>query len=374
MKVYQCIHQYPPYTPYFEETLGSVLRNLSFEEMRRLVIADGYGSTYILKPAIEGRSAEVFYTIWDFAPLQLKWAAENGLKTRDLDEIKLAQIEAFQPDVFYNHSPRYDRGFVRKLQHRKAIIKVCWDSVVDSCPPPVHELYDLRFTLFEPFVKYWNQRGHAACLLPPAFDPSWDGLSGMCKEIDVLFYGQYRERVFSERDALLDDLSRWGGRKGLKLALHVQRSRSPLINLGRGLRRLTRLPVAPLSTARFARPPIYGRKLYETIARSKIVVNGFGNFNGLYKDNMRNYESIGCGAFLIGADGIYPEHFAPDEDFFTYRSAADLFGKIERVLAMPDQGAGMAQKTREKLRVIYSKENQWSSFLRAVNGLSAKHL
>jgi spore maturation protein CgeB len=107
--------------------------------------------------------------------------------------------------------------------------------------------------------------------------------------------------------------------------------------------------------------------LYETIARSKIVINAFTKFNGHYKDNMRNYESIGCGALLIGEDGVYPEHFVPNTDFYTYRSPDELIEKIENVLSMPDQGLEMAIKTREKLKQIYSKENQWISFVNTIN-------
>jgi spore maturation protein CgeB len=78
---------------------------------------------------------------------------------------------------------------------------------------------------------------------------------------------------------------------------------------------------------------------------------------------MRNYESTGCGAFLISEDGIYPDHFLPNKDFFTYRTTKELFEKIELVLSMPDQGAEIAKKTRDKLRKVYSKEEQWKSFV-----------
>ncbi len=368
MKVYQCIHKYPPHIPVFEKMHGiDDSSTLTFEELRKLLIEDGYASTYILMPALENKTNEVFYTIWNYERLQMLWAKENGLKTNKLDEIKLAQIEAFKPDVFYDHSPHFDEEFVKRIHNRKELIKVCWDGIITH-NPSYHENYDIRFTLFEPYVKLWNQHGFNASLLPPAFSHSWEHLNQNKKDIDILFYGQYEESFFSERNKILQELVRWSKQKAFNFKLHLQgtHKKKPLINI-RGIRRFTRwLLVAPKIITDNAFPPIYGQQLYETISRSKIVVNAFTNYNGLFKDNMRNYETIGCGSLLIGEDGIYPEHFISNKDFYTYRSSIELFERIEQVLSMKDQGLEMAQKTRNKLKTIYSKENQWINFQKII--------
>jgi len=72
---------------------------------------------------------------------------------------------------------------------------------------------------------------------------------------------------------------------------------------------------------------------------------------------------------LISEDGIYPDHFQPNKDFYTYKTTKELFEKIELVMAMPDHGAEIAKKTRDKLRKVYSKEEQWKRFVNAVNNL-----
>ncbi len=65
MKIYQCIHKYKPHIPQFEAKHGiGDDTDISFEELRKLVIEDGYASPYILQPALEGNSDEVFYTLW----------------------------------------------------------------------------------------------------------------------------------------------------------------------------------------------------------------------------------------------------------------------------------------------------------------------
>ncbi len=368
MKVYQCIHKYPPHIVYFEEKNKNVISKLSFNELRDLIIKDGYANTYILNPALEGRSEEVFYTLWDYETLQFKWAEENGLKTKNLDEIKLAQIEEFKPDVFYNHSPYYDGGFIQRLESKKNLIKVCWDAIITNAPS-FHENYDIRFSLFEPYIKYWNQCNYNAYILPPAFPTSWELLQKTQKNIDILFYGQYEGYFFSERNKILQELAEWSKHKGYNFELHLQFNgkRRPLIDI-KGFRKFTKwIPVASKIIRDNALPPIYGQQLYETIARSRIVINAFTNYNGLFKDNMRNYESIGCGAFLISEDGIYPEHFIPNNDLYTYRNTSELFTQIDKVFSLQDKGASIARETREKLKKIYSKENQWNKFLNAIN-------
>lgn len=369
MKVYQCLHKYDQHIKYFEEKYKHFLHDLSFNEWRNLLIADGFAICNILQPAIKGKSDEVFYTIWDYENLQLKWAEENGLKAKSLDEIKLAQIEEFSPDVFYNMSPYYDGNFAKKIL-KKNLVKICWDSIISN-NPSFHDNYHIRFSLFEPFVKFWNQHGFNSYIFPPAFPDSWEHLNREQKDIDILFYGQYLDYFFSERNKIMKELMIWTKKQGYNFELHIQfpAAKRPLIN-ARGIRRITRwLPVAPKIIRENATSPIYGQHLYEVIARSKIVVNAFTNYNGLYKDNMRNYETIGCGALLISEDGIYPNHFIPNKDFYVYRSTSELFTKIEQILSLPDQGFNLAESTREKLKVIYSKENQWQNFLTVINSL-----
>lgn len=368
MKVFQCFHKYEQYIPYFEERYKPIENCLSFNEWRNLLIKDGYLSSYILQPAIQERVEEVFCTVWNYEALQLKWASENGIKTKNLDEIKLAQLEEFKPEVFYNFSPYYDKGFINKIIDKKDLIKVCWDSIIMTYPS-LHKGYDVRLSLFEPYVKYWNQKGLKAVLLPPAFPESWNNLNQKEKDIDILFYGQYGDFFFSERNKMLKNLLKWTKDKGFNFKLHLYgaNKKRPLINK-RGFRKITNVvPVAPKIITKNGFGPIFGHQLYETIARSKIVVNSFTNYNGLFKDNMRNYETIGCGAFLIGEDGIYPEHFLPNLDFYTYRTTSELFEKIESILNLPDQGLIWSERTRLKLKNLYSKERQWENFTNAIS-------
>ncbi|MBK6285954.1 MAG: hypothetical protein IPF54_27655 [Draconibacterium sp.] len=98
MRVYQCIRAYDPYFPAFESKYRIKENNFTFNEIRNLLIKDGFASTYILEPAFRNEK-DFFFTFWNYETLQFKWAEENGLKTKNLDEIRIAQIEEFKPDV-----------------------------------------------------------------------------------------------------------------------------------------------------------------------------------------------------------------------------------------------------------------------------------
>lgn len=367
MKVFQTIHKYEPYISVFEKKYDIKNQDLSFSEIRDLLIKDGYASTYILKPALEKGNGQVFFTIWDYERLQFKWAEEQNLKTKNLEEIKLAQLESFKPDVFYNHSPRYDNNFVNRLNGFNQMKKVCWDGIITEYPW-MHELYDARVTLFEPYVKYWNSKGLVASLLTPAYVPSWKSHVSNDRDIDVLFYGQISSKFFSGRNQIIAKLLKWQTDKDFNVKVHLQdiNKKHPLINI-KGFRRLTSwINKTPKVIRKYALGPIYGQDLYDTIGNSKIVINAFTNYNGLFKDNMRTYEAIGMGALLIGEDGIYPDFIDPREDILTYRGAEELITKIEDVLANTDKYIEMSERSREKLMLKCSKEKQWDQFLSIV--------
>lgn len=370
MRVFQCIHKYKPHIPYFEKKYKIAERNLSFIELRELLIKDGYASTYILKPALEGKSEQVFYTVWDYERLQHKWAEEQGLKTRELNEIKLAQIESFNPAVFYNHSPRNDKEFVERLKDKK-IINVCWDAIITDYPW-LHEKYDLRLTLFDPFVRYWQSNGLPAALLTPAFTPTWEDYIENQRQIDVLFYGQLSKKLFLNRNQLITKLLEWKSKNEYNVRVHLQglNKKKPLINL-RGLRRLTKwVNETPALIRNNALPPIYGEELYRAIGNSKIVVNTFGDYNGLFKENMRNYEALGLGALMIGEDGIYPDFITPGQDFLTFKHADELIEKLQHALNNPQLISEMASRAHNKLKQQCSKEVQWAKFCDLVEKVS----
>lgn len=365
MRVFQCIHKYNPHIPLFEKKC-SVTNDMDFETLRRLFINDGYASTYILKPALELKSEEVFYTTWNYDRLQWRWAEEHGMRSRDLAEIKLAQIEEYRPDVFYNFSAFCDGEFIKRLGKRKSRKDIYWNGIIQPSPMTFPE-YDGQITLHRPYVEYWRVKGLKALELQPGIPSNWTALETAVKNIDVLFYGQYFRGMFDNRNSLVEDLLRHKLKSGCDIRCHLTYTEQrPTIF------RVPKLPWtrirAPFVTfpsklvRRAALPPLYGDDLYRAVAQSRIVVNAYTNDNRDYKSNMRLFEAIGLGAFLISEEGAYPDGFEPGVDFYTYRTANELIEQIERVLSDWPTHAQIAVRTREKIKGLYTKERQWRDF------------
>ena len=109
-------------------------------------------------------------------------------------------------------------------------------------------------------------------------------------------------------------------------------------------------------------PPLYGEELYQAIGNAKVVVNAYTDENRSFKSNMRLFEVIGLGAFLISEEGVYPDGFEPGVDFYTYTDSRSLIAQIERVLADWPAHAKIASRTQEKISNLYGKERQWNTF------------
>ena len=363
MRIYQTIHKYSPHIPQFEAKYDiSDGSNITFDELRKLIVEDGYASSYILQPALEHNSKKVFYTVWDYERLQHLWAKEHGIETTDLAEIKLAQLEWFEPDVFYNMSPLYDNNFIEVLKLRGIQCKtVCWNGIIES-RPMTFPFYDVHLTLHKPSVDYWAKLGLKAFELQPGIPESWD-FENRNRMIDVLFYGQYYEGMFSNRNRLIDQLLTYKQESDFQIRVHLQYDcvTKDLIRIAKlGGLSITTYPSR--RTRKLAQDPLYGSELYKQILRSKIVVNAYTDNNKDFKSNMRVFEAIGHGAFLISERGNYPDGLEPDIDFYTYEGFDELKYKIELVLADWAKHQIMAQAAAAKARIHFSKEKQWLRF------------
>ena len=368
VRVYQCIHKYGPHIPFFEKKYG-VTDDVDFETLRALIVEDGYASVYVLLPALEHKNDEVFFTVWDYDRLQLAWARENGLTTADLDEIKLAQIEQLQPDVFYNFSAFADGEFINKLGKKKNRIDLCWNAIIKEEPRTRFE-YDGHITLHRPFVEKWRMMGLAACELQPAIPPMWIHRAIPNRTIDVLFYGVYERCLHNSRNSVVDALIDFKKRTWSDIRCHLEywEQRPALFPKVRW----PRWPIVtfpPKAVRHNASRPLYGDSLYDAISRSRIVVNGYSDNNHEFKSNMRLFEVIGLGAFLISEEGNYPDGFEPGVDFYTYRSIPELIAQIERVLADWPKHCEIARRSQRKIAALYSKQRQWNEFQKFITSL-----
>ncbi|MGB8398667.1 glycosyltransferase family protein [Bradyrhizobium sp.] len=356
MRLFQNSGIYPSYLRHLNHLAA---RATTFAERRRIFLSDRFGALHFLQPVLAGEP-NAFFTNGDDEVLQYYWARENGMAARSsLEEILLAQIEHHRTEVFYNLDPvRYPSRFVGKLPGcvRKTI---CWRAA----PSGRADLskYHLLVCNFPSIREDWRGKGCQVGEFFPAIDPAMDQYAFDERPIDILFVGGY-SRHHSARAKILEQIAGLAGSRHVVYCLDASRltrlAESPFGRLP-PLRK-HRLPAA---IARIARPPVFGRQLYDLIGRSKIVLNGAIDMAGRDRGNMRCFEAMGCGALLVSDAGNYPQGMEPGVTIEVYESADDAVRLVEARLDNAAGRAAMAAEGRRQISQLYAKPLQWKRFV-----------
>lgn len=366
MKVFQILHRYDPYIPYFENKYD--VEDLSYEEHRKLLIQDRFYGLHLLEPCLDVNSNS-FYTMWNYEKLQLKWAREKGWNETDLKEIIYAQIEDKKPDVFYSGSPTLFSNEEVSNRIPSSIIKLTW------CASPIFEVekfeaYRSRLTNV-PFHLEDNKKGvFRTDMFQPAYDPVMAEFeTNEERPIDVFFYGQYASQYFKQRNELIDQLLNFKQKSNLniEIALQYKLEKVP-VNIPFFWRYFKK--TEPNKLVRNSAKPLYGLDLYKKISQSKIVFNAGVDFSKEYKVNMRNFEVLGCGTHLLSDVGIYPDHFESNKHFSTYTKFDECAEQIDFLIRNPKQRIEMAMAGNKMIKEKYSKNNQWKAFQKIVAEVS----
>jgi hypothetical protein len=360
MRVFQNSGIYPSYLPVLNELAKNAT---TFAERRDAFLADRFGALHFLQPVLNG-SLDAFFTNGDDDIQQRFWARENGLpREASREQILLAQIEHHRTEVFYNMDPvRYPSAFVRKLP---GCVKksVCWRAA-----PSAGEdfgAYDAVLGNFPSIAERWRRHGWRAELFFPAVDRVMARYNQADRPIDVLFVGGY-SRHHVTRAKVLEQIARMAGSFNVVYHLDASRlTRSAESLLGRfvpGLAKHRR----PRAVRRIARPPVFGRRLYELLGKSKIVLNGAIDMAGFDRGNMRCFEAMGCGALLVSDQGNYPEGMSKGVSMLTYGSAKDADRQIRTALDEWSLSQEIAKRGCETVTSQYAKQRQWQDFVELI--------
>lgn len=368
MKIFQALHKYAPYIPHFEQKYE--VQHLSFDEHVRTLIKDRFYALHLLKPVLE-RAPNAFYALWNYEALQYKWAEEQGWKERDLKKILYAQIEAFQPEVFYNMSPTFFELGELEQNLATSITRVCWSA------SPFYEneqfkAYKTRLTNLPLDVRPASEMGFRSDLFQPAYDPVMEQYAANKERpIDLFFYGQYAKAIFKRRNKQLDQLLEYQATSKYRIELHLQYriEKEPVVNIPYVRRYWQKIKHPSKLVRAMALPPIYGLDLYEKLSQSKVVFNAGVDFSKQYKVNMRNLEVLGCGAHMLSDKGLYPAHFEAGKHFSTYKDMSDFFQQLEYLLDHSKERMELTRAGNEMIREHYNKEQQWRHFQEIVASL-----
>ena len=352
---------YPAYRRQFDDECG---RLDTFAARRRAFLDDRYSAMHLLKPVLDGEEW-AFFTNGDDEVLQRMWAREHGFgRTHDMATILLAQIEEHRTEVFYNLDPiRFAGSFVRRLP---GTVKrtIAWRAA----PSRSADLgdYDLVVCNFPSLIRQWRDRGWRADYFFPGHDPEMDAYATRTQRcVDVSFVGSY-SRHHQSRAKVLTAVAELSARYEVRFHLNTSR--------------VTNLAEHPLASvlpiARYRRPrpirqvthqPVFGRKLYDTLASSKVVLNAAIDMAGRDRGNMRCFEAMGCAAVMLSDDGNYPEGMHPGRHFATYRDPTEVVARATDILEHWPSYQDVGRRAHASVRQHYSQERQWDAFVSLVS-------
>jgi len=375
MKIYQCVHKYPPHIPAFERRWG-IGDHSTFAEIHDALLRDGYASVYRLVPPLECSGDNVFFTVWNYERLQFTWARENGVENLDLDEIRLKQIEKLKPDVVYDFSYFISPKFAELVKSRLNVLTVCWYAFVNSKEPPIDIPYTGLLSLHRPYIDFWKSKGIQALELQPAIEDSWSKLpfkGFKSRKHDLLFYGQINTGLYDDRTNVIMDALQAAKSLDIKFTCLAQyrpqywRPGGLLARFGLNISMLQKWPSRELS--RSLGDPKYGRDLYDEIRNSKIVLNTFGDFNGNFKSNMRIFEAIGNGSILLSPKGVYPDNLIENKDYIPFESAKELEGSVREIFEDISTAENFCATAQRRVFSNFSKKEQYTRFCEFIEKL-----
>jgi hypothetical protein len=291
-----------------------------------------------------------------FKPVLRPLVRKVGLSPRldaASEQILLAQIEAFKPDVVLNQDIFYvDAPLMRRIAQIGRPILIGQVGVEPSRGMD-WTVYDLMLSQLPRIVQSIRNAGVRAEVSHLAFEPQLlDALPpAPVQDVDISFVGSV-SADHQQRIALLEAVAR---RHDLKLWGNLPRS----------------LPASsPLQ--RCFQGEVWGGQMYQTLRRSKITLNSHIDIAGREAGNMRLFEATGVGAFLLTdfKDNLHTL-FEPDREVAVWRSIDDCLMSIGRLLGDDARRAAIAKAGQARTLARHTYRHRASEILALVEELQA---
>jgi hypothetical protein len=267
------------------------------------------------------------------------------------EQVLLAQIEEFRPDVVLNQDVFYvDVPLMRRIKQIGNPVLVAQVGIEPSRGID-WSIYDLMLSQLPRIVQAFRDAGVRAEVTHLAFEPGLlDDLPPVpAQDVDISFVGSVSED-HRQRIALLEAVA---ARHDLKLWGNIPRSlpsSSPLHGCFQG--------------------EVWGADMYQTLRRSKITLNSHIDIAGREAGNMRLFEATGVGAFLLTdyKDNLHTL-FEPDRDVAVWRSIDDCLASIGRYLPDANGRAAIARAGQNRTMAQHTYSHRAQEILGMIGDL-----
>ncbi len=337
------------------------LAQQSSREQLHAIYETGFGRADFLPLNLRKVGHEVDQFIVNAQPIQISWAAENGLQIkterstllkvqqrlkREVNrlrsapripgmnvpqwepEVVEAQARAFKPDVIFICDVLYlPAHFHRAL---KEYTRLLVGEMAYPIPPALDLApFDLIVSAAPHFVDRLRKAGARSEMLRLGFEQTvLDRLGNQPKDVELAFIGSVGKDHL-QRLALLETLSR----------------KTPLSCWGAGVETLP--PDSPLRGR--VKPSLWGYDMYRRLQGSKIALNIHIDMAEQFAANMRLYEATGVGTMLL-TDWKTNLHelFELGTEVVTYRSIEECVELVEYYLAHDNEREAIAEAGQKR--------------------------
>lgn len=340
---------YPEYLNWFYSTQSN-LKFQSYDVQFAALMADSFAWSdfWMLQLEASGQF-EVTETVVNAEFLQKRWAEESGVQygSNWALDILTSQILELKPDILFAQDYwLVTPEFIRKLKSFLPTLKVVGYDGIGLNDPERFTDFDLMLVLLESSSSIYNQSGIRAIQIKAGFSPEVLKRLGQTEKRGAatfvgslaLFQGGHYSRL-----GLLHYLT-----KQIDIDLYIAGledfSLASLATAKQILKGRWRTVIATTILKKKANPPVFGLKMYETLASSPITLNIHIDRAGEQAANMRLFEATGVGACLLTDwKKNLSELFRIDEEIVVFRSKEECLEKLRYLIANPGHADRIAR-------------------------------
>lgn len=291
----------------------------SFAEQMAALIGDAFGAAHIRAPYLAALGYECQFIVSNCLPAQTQWALENGFAVpetaRDLTLLALNQFARFDPDILYLvDTLSWDSSYLRALSKRPPFI-MGWNAA--PIPDGIDwSAYDLILSSDLGCLQVVLDRGAKASKFFHPHFPAFVAheVADEPKRWDAVFAGQV-SMLHRERIHLLSEV--------VKAPMGPRGAFIPALFLPAPPQ------ILPAGFAMHNHGSVWGMAMHRVIKGARIMLNAHIDMAAKKSLNMRTFETIGTGTFLLTEESdALAEFFEPGREVETYRSVGELLDKI----------------------------------------------
>jgi len=260
----------------------------------------------------------------------------------------LSQIREYKPNVvILTDLHLYPSSVLKKIKSQDIFLVGHISSQIREGTPV--DMYDLLLSSFDEYLRYFQELGVESFKFLPAFDRECLPESLVQRDIDCVFVGS----VYDGTAQLLSEVKKY----------------VPQIQIfGPTLT----LEMKELGLEENYRGTVFGNRMFEILARTRLVINRHGNPISSY-GNVRNFEATGMGAGLLTEECLgLNTIFSPNEEVFTYRNIEDIGLRAKSILSSSSNLANVSEAGQIRTLASHTYEIRYKELEVKISSLLAK--